>query len=50
MEATSGCRGVKLINPPWTTTVKITQNCQKQSFQGSGNWPKINNKLRIVYL
>lgn len=29
---------------------KTRQICQKQLFHGSGNWPKANNKLRIVYL
>lgn len=28
---------------------KTRQNCQKQSFQGSGNAPKGNNKLKSTY-
>lgn len=28
---------------------KIEQNCQKQQFKDSGNWPKEYNKLRRVY-
>lgn len=51
MKRTSGCRRMrKLTNPPCRKQLHKQTKLSKRTIQDSGNWPKANNKLRIVYL